>query len=378
MHHQKLKIELKPITLFVILFILSCGNQDLPMKTEFKGFELNGLVNSFCLYSFETEYPNRKIKKIDCRKLIESKNTLYETLMQLGIEDLNYYVLNKDGEITFDLQYVSDIKQNSISKYSYDEKGNNIRSSRSEFDQFEYSVTKNYFDEMNNLIKVEEFYNNDLSFRREYLYDDNDLRIEEKHFRENDSLFLQRFYEYDSNGQLIADVDNNGVMSSQYRYENENLIELIVFKNGGEIMSTKNWEFDSLGNCIKETTHDTWKDDYFSKKYEYDSLQNTIMVSLVDSNSVLKGTSSFKYDGESNLVSKEIYKLDSIGQIKEQINLYYNQNNDVVKKVKKVKYESGWQYDEIQIYYEYDENENEILRMNSEKIPFEFREIEYY
>jgi len=117
-------------------------------------------------------------------------------------------------------------------------------------------------------------------FYTEYKYDDNNL-IEEIDFDLNNRIILKKSYEYDDGNYLIKTCDNYG--------------KTII-------------EYNKNGKKVSETSYDEFGDFTSKSKFDY-SANNLIARGYYDNNDQLKSVSKYIYDNNDNMVEDAYYKL---------------------------------------------------------------------
>jgi hypothetical protein len=169
-----------------------------------------------------------------------------------------YKLVEKFGEIEKGSFYFKDT-------YKYDEKGNKIESNFYDADgSLSHKVTSKY-DEKRNEIEVNGYYaDGSLFYKDTYKYDEKGNKIERNSYYADGSLSHKVTYKYDEKGYMIESnrynyKGNKGSFDSKdtYKYDEKgNKIESNFYDAEGSLFYkyTYKYEFDKIGNWIKQTT----------------------------------------------------------------------------------------------------------------------------
>ncbi len=137
-------------------------------------------------------------------------------------------------------------------------------------------------------------------------------------------------------------VKNNVKTEISYTYYNH----ISKFNNGRSGFSTQEIEFDKNGNEIKATYYDSnTGENYFAQNFIYDKNNNLIEIySQYNSKSapfiiILKN----KYDGNNNLIKKELYNNN--GTYQGNTKFTYDKNNNLIQKDENNLKKHEYQYD---------------------------------
>ncbi len=212
-----------------------------------------------------------------------------------------------------------------------------LLSETTSFDQKdEYITSKNYYDNIGNVLKTVSGSGNQIS---EFLYDSRGFMKESRSLNNNNDVIVK--YTYDKEGRMLSQA-----------YGDETVLEENYLKN--------TFEYDYMGRLIKET--DNLGN---SSRYEYDIKGN--LLKSVDKNNV---TVYNKYDGldriirQSNSSDKNsviIYSYNLFGELESEsydnvITKYlYDERGNLIKKSVD---NPGGLSEDYELKYEYDINSN--------------------
>jgi len=159
--------------------------------------------------------------------LIENSNYYWNGLL----ESKEIYSYNSDGKISEIIQinehYFGDGWTDTTKiEYKFDSKGNVINeiTGGSVVQDIRYK-----YDSKNNIIEETDYRNGILAWKHTFEYDSNNRMIVRKLFDKNQMIFHQIF-KYDFNGNLVEEFDEDLTYKRQYKYDNHSrIIEKLYF-----------------------------------------------------------------------------------------------------------------------------------------------------
>ncbi|WP_213188695.1 hypothetical protein [Cloacibacterium caeni] len=257
---------------------------------EFYNGKLTKLVlDSSAVNRYKTifiNYKNRNPKQIRLMKFSKTKdyNTRKYFFKKNQLKKISRYV---NGRKQYDSVFVYD-KKNLVEEYVlHKRKWKNIDNNQRCFCEdpvgVKEMIKKNYFDEKNNLIKVENYKlsednTNYLNSKVEYKYDDNKLISKQDFWRDWNSALnktelkkgTKTIYEYKF-GKLLKKqsyTDNKSLnMSTTYYYDdNDNISKIEFFDNENCFEVTFRYRFDENNNWIEIIKNVNGKDLYMWKR----------------------------------------------------------------------------------------------------------------
>ncbi|WP_374365301.1 hypothetical protein [Cloacibacterium sp.] len=257
---------------------------------EFYNGKLTKLVlDSSAVNRYKTifiNYKNRNPKQIRLMKFSKTKdyNTRKYFFKKNQLKKISRYV---NGRKQYDSVFVYD-KKNLVEEYVlHKRKWKNIDNNQRCFCEdpvgVKEMIKKNYFDEKNNLIKVENYKlsednTNYLNSKVEYKYDDNKLISKQDFWRDWNSALnktelkkgTKTIYEYKF-GKLLKKLsytDNQSLnMSTTYYYDdNDNISKIEFFDNENCFEVTFRYRFDENNNWIEIIKNVNGKDLYMWKR----------------------------------------------------------------------------------------------------------------
>ena len=261
---------------------------------EFYNGKLTKLVlDSSAVNRYKTifiNYKNRNPKQIRLMKFSKTKdyNTRKYFFKKNQLKKISRYV---NGRKQYDSVFVYD-KKNLVEEYVlHKRKWKNIDNNQRCFCEdpvgVKEMIKKNYFDEKNNLIKVENYKlsednTNYLNSKVEYKYDDNKLIFKQDFWRDWNSALnktelkkgTKTIYEYKF-GKLLKKLsytDNQSLnMSTTYYYDdNDNISKIEFFDNENCFEVTFRYRFDENNNWIEIIKNVNGKDLYmWNREIEY-------------------------------------------------------------------------------------------------------------
>ncbi len=160
------------------------------------------------------------------------------------------------------------------------------------------------------------------------------------------------YYEYNEYGKITYEYHTSPSVAYSYTYEydeNQRLIKTQYDSDSGK-QSIKLYEYDAVGNLIKQT--DINGDTVYVTSFEYDVRGNMTRVVSENPNIIIE----YKYDDANNLLETIVKNKD--GEVTESSFSEYDSNNRLIRHT--IKYESGTQVN----IYEYDESGNTLFVVN--------------
>jgi hypothetical protein len=196
-----------------------------------------------------------------------------------------------------------------------------------------------------------------------------------------------RQYEYDTKGNLIVETtyDNNFMMmlyKMTYNYDNNGkLIGGALFaKTGGTPENTYNYKYDLNGILIEEDCFDDKGRLSHKNKYKNDTKGNQIEDIKFDSDSVSVFKNIYKYDSIDEKI--EYYQYDSKDSLVIKEIYIYDRDKNILEEKNYNVYNSPDKRNLYHIYkYDFDKTGNWIKRIDYiNNIPkyIKVRELEYY
>ena len=234
----------------------------------------------------------------------------------------------------------------------------------------------------------------EIQSKKEYTYDENDNLTLEQSFGKGGAAGARTEYAYDENGNeilLIAYNKNGEVMSKVEREYDEygNVTLSNGFKTIDHVVtnstSKHEYEYDSNGNVLQETTYD--EKDRFKSRYrcEYDENNNKTLVIYYDEEGEAESRTVYDYNEDGNVTLEIHYnKNDAVTtsheweyDAKGNPTLYvgYDKNGKITSKTEYTYTEDGWesfsityadapQYDDLTFECKFDKNGNVILSIS--------------
>ncbi len=235
-------------------------------------------------------------------------------------------------------------------KIWFDENGNYSKLQRINSDGTVYQEFIYEYDENQKLSLIKIFQNEQLTEKKEFIYDERGILINEK-WSISDELYYEIIYNYNDLNFLSEKMifeDNELIEKIQYKYNDEGLLVVVT---------DNKFEFN-------EKTE---------KKYLY---EDKILKEIeeIDSKNKIITKEKFEYSISGNISEKTI--TGSQGELKEKYTYIYNENNILTEK----NIERGV-FTAIFYKYEYDKNNNctQILEYKGDKLIYIYEyNIEYY
>lgn len=241
--------------------------------------------------------------------------------------------------------------ENGFVEYTYDEKGNLVKSSDSDV------ISKYYYDDKGNLVKHEKIDANDtLIYVRIYKYDsENRLVFDEK---EEKNEYSKQTWQYDDKGRLVKETSEGFSIGSifaegttTYVYDDNGLLKTKSLDRGFSRPEIYTYEY--YGNGLLKSVRrdsDAIANSYEINTYEYDEKGNLIKhVQQKDPEINLETTTfEYEYDDQNRLV-KECKTSDPEGrEYYDETRYTYDENGNLVEKYNDTTYKRTY------YYYEYD------------------------
>jgi hypothetical protein len=183
--------------------------------------------------------------------------------------------------------------------------------------------------------------------------------IKKSIYDESDSLTETSDYEYNNKKQEVKRNTRKYdflYFKYSYQYNNDNkIIEKTTYKNGREVVQKTLYEYDYIGNKIKETTYTLNGNDELSvdgrKLFEYDKTNKLVMETHIS-------------DGKEYLTT---YEYNAVGKLSKEItsereiSYSYGTNNKITKTCIRENKKLWWKEEDF-----YDNNGNKIKSINSD------------
>lgn len=369
------------ITFIALSLFTACEKTNLNQENDRERFNLKGNVKSLCIYSFEEGYDQTNSTNTTLAAFLPKRHLLDSYLRDEKIANLNLITFNKRGQITEELTFHADIDQNTITKFEYDNIGNNISKSHSQFDGISHYSKKHRYDKKNNLVLTIEYgYDTISNFRRHYTYNDEGLIQHEYHYDKDRILFLERIYSYNTDQQVTEIKDGDGKLIIQFQYEEGEVVEYTEFYGQDEFSKKVCLEYDTIGNVTYELHYDPWLEYSYTKTYQYDSAQNLTATTVYDATNNFMHKSILEYDDNNNLIkkTKDLYNGDTI--LIKSTNTSFDQrgNKTRVREKSRPLDKSDWISTDKLTEYVYDRSGNIVSAKQATRNINEYRVIEYY
>ena len=183
--------------------------------------------------------------------------------------------------------------------------------------------------------------------------------IKKSIYDESDSLTETSDYEYNNKKQEVKRNTRKYdflYFKYSYQYNNDNkIIEKTTYKNGREVVQKTLYEYDYIGNKIKETTYTLNGNDELSvdgrKLFEYDKTNKLVMETHIS-------------DGKEYLTT---FEYNAVGKLRKEItsereiSYSYGTNNKITKTCIRENKKLWWKEEDF-----YDNNGNKIKSINSD------------
>ena len=209
-------------------------------------------------------------------------------------------------------QYASSPKI--VTLYEYDENNMPVRKSGSSGVILEVE-----YDAKGNIVK--EIYTNAVLA---YTYDENGNLLTEIFTYKDGEVYYHATYEYDAKGNRVKFTDDRRVVTSHYD-ERGNLVKDELLLSDGNVNCTE-YEYDTMGNCIKQVTDFFDRDGLVIDTFQYDENGNMTEQRLVDEHG-LNTTNAYEQDESGNCIKKthtdhksgttsvDLYEYDAYGNL---------------------------------------------------------------
>ena len=283
-------------------------------------------------------------------------------------------------------------------QWEYDAVGNMILETSLNEDGLTTGTKTYEYDAMGNIIKVDNVehsiaYGTDSSGEvvsggiirpAETQIDDYSMNVDNTESEEKDGVTT---YQYDNNGNLIKKIDVSG--ETVYEYDANGYMIRQTFVNSGDgggyvykedevAVVTKEWEYDSTGNQIKETIHSeitinsggererTFEESSWTE-WEYDERGNNIKETHFDVDGNIDSTKEWEYDENGNN-TRETYT----GRFEDSKYMYVRVYDSFGNMIKEENYMATTRVDgsinfpvlSRWIEWKYDENGNKISEIH--------------
>lgn len=285
-----MKYKLRILKIIVILFFISCNNQN----TEIKNLDndlikenLKGKVKSYTQATYNAE---EKFGETQRYKRPKEDEYFKKEFNEMGniISELHYY---KNGEKRYKTIYEYNKDQNLI---------------------YKYDTIIGVYDKIKPIEK--------------YKYDKNQNLLEKMKFNKG-ILWYRRLYEYDRKGNLVSDaLIKKGKTSKKkvYTFENDRVIHYVAYDGDGEQKNKTEFKYDDNGNIIEKITN--WKGGDVTKSF-LDKNGNEIKYISYNSSGFIEMKREFKYDNDGNQIELLFYNED--GTISKQLFEYDENGNEI-------------------------------------------------
>ncbi len=233
--------------------------------------------------------------------------------------------------ISIDYRKIAEVEKHLTSFKEYDLKGNLIReityspvgeienNYSSEYDENNYQIVNNIFDENNKLLE-----------RHEYQREKDGRILVEKCFYSESSDFDTTYYKYDDNNNLIEktnfDSDNELYAIKKNVYKNNNLVNSKIFNEYDELELEENFLYNEKNEMIENVEINHLEKEKRYLKYEYNDSGYKTKTLIFNRNKQLIAKSYFEYDVKNQLI--EQYDEDEYHSITTKF--IYNENGDVI------------------------------------------------
>ena len=153
---------------------------------------------------------------------------------------------------------------------------------------------------------------------------------------------------YDKNAKIIVSksYDLSGVLNSYREYDNnENLFRWKIYENNGKLKSMYEYEYDSIGQQVKEKHYDQNEELSEYTEYQYDSDGNRIKREIYDKDDRLTRYSAYEYDN----TGYNTHNIDYLADGTKYWESFYRKLEDGTRQHKYISYNSDGS-----IYKEYE------------------------
>ena len=349
------------------ILVDTISNEKRQIKSE-KCFNANGKMEIFREYdekgNMTAQYVYNKDNSIDwdCSYIRE-----YDEMGNMITEDRHYEKsirkYDSEGRLTacnyYSKDYISentyeyDKNGNQISYYYY-KKINNVEMWNGYYETYEYNEDGNlttqyrYEPDGTRHVDIRRIYDDSGNMVAEYSYDNrgaviwkasntyeydyNNNRRAQYSYNENGVKYLEYTWRYDNSGNMLEQILYNmdGTIdwksSNAYEYNTgNNLTTEYTFDEDGFKWEQKSFEYDGIGNMVRESTYAS--KDRLSKVREYNADGKVMEERNYNQDGIL-GREVFEYDANGNTVSLCVYNQD--GTIDYQHRYEYNEEGDMV------------------------------------------------
>lgn len=245
---------------------------------------------------------NKAINYINEGKYTEAYNSLVKAGSYKNSVDLRNDFVAVYGKVEVDgYAPTKSIREDHRDVYTYDDKGNCIKTVRSWNDGSEYTGEYTYtYDLSGNILKKTEKWTTGINETTEYTYDESGNILAEK-ITYKDGKEEVTNYSYDKNGNCISKVTNThlGKATTLYTYDSLGNCVKEVYTNVQGNVETKNYTYDSFGNCIKES--------FDGGEKTIESIYNSkgVCIKRIYSDDYDTVTTKCSYDSNGNLIREQ-------------------------------------------------------------------------
>lgn len=218
----------------------------------------------------------------------------------------------------------------------------------------EYLYQRTEYDESGHLLSEETFMaDGSLEHKSSYTFDNEGRMIEEILVEEGDIISEHRTMEYDQKGRLLSEKRHyldESYDESTYTYDAEDrIIEKVTAGSDGEFGSKLIFRYEGK-YLVSETEYDIDGDILSSREFEYDEKGNLISESINSPEETFEASHEYddnghrkvsrKYDDQGHLVERHTYtrEADSLVAIKEEsvtgtelISLEYDERGNLLR-----------------------------------------------
>ena len=302
--------------------------------------------------SYDSEGNVTSIKKEEYDTDGNIINTIFYDANGTAYRSEEYQYDNNDNLI-MSARY--DENKNLTSKTEYDSNGNQLSAISYDENGDIEQHTENTYDENGNRIKYVSYFS-DGSIQSQSYYNTNGNVIESISYDEDRSITSQRTCEYESDGsihisELTKDYDNNSLyVENEYFYDsNWNILKEVNYNASGEVYNQTEYEY--VGEKLMTELSTQYSNDKYKTEYEYyedGTLKSQTYYSAYDGEPFIQDSITlYSYDELGNKMESQYFN-DTLSWI-----TVYDKNNN------KIQYES-YIYGELSESYEckYDQYEN--------------------
>lgn len=222
---------------------------------------------------------------------------------------------DEEGKLTEKAEFQGEDKLLFKTVYQYDAEGNKIEEQEYDGDNQPAIKTVYQYDNRGNCTGYTELFPDGGQNKREYVYDEQNNRIEEYRYDEEGEIVVKRIFEYDAQNRLIREGDelNQRYVGrhnfEEYQYdENGNQIERLLLKESGEHYQKIEFTYDQENRLTQECWYDELNQILLEKIWRYDAKGNLSQYNVKNPKAETEEI-RYRYDDRGNSI-EQIVEVD--------------------------------------------------------------------